>query len=157
MSRARFAAVAVALGALLPTLGLSQGDRKGKQPMLEAVAETQLLMEGLALPNFRGLEKILRGKPADAEAWSFARGQALLLAETGNLLMLRPPRNQGRDAWMERSAELRDGATKLARFAGARDLLRCREALVQVAGTCNRCHETFRVVTRIRVFAEAAE
>ena len=51
-------------------------------------------MEGLANPNLRGLGKILAEKPADAEAWGFARGQALLVAETGNLLLMRPPRSE---------------------------------------------------------------
>src|SRR5262245_54671463 len=56
-------------------------------PRLEAVAETRLLMEGLSNANFRGLERILKEKPAANDAWTFARGQALLIAETGNLLL----------------------------------------------------------------------
>src|SRR4051812_28081921 len=62
-------------------------------PRFEAVAETRLLMEGLAHANYQGLERLLKEKPADADTWGFARGQALLIAETGNLLLLRPPRN----------------------------------------------------------------
>src|SRR5438105_15939040 len=65
-------------------------------PRFEALAETKLLMEGLNQSNYRSLEKLLKEKPADADTWTFARGQALLIAETGNLLLLRPPRNQGR-------------------------------------------------------------
>ena len=69
------------------------------EPKLVPVAETRLLMEGLAHSNFRGLERILKQKPADDKAWTFARGQALLIAETGNLLMLRPPKNAGEAIW----------------------------------------------------------
>ena len=69
-------------------------------PRLEAVAETRLLMEGLAQANFRGLEKHLKQKPTEVEAWTFVRGQALLIAETGNLLLLRPPRNPGEPVWL---------------------------------------------------------
>src|SRR5215468_6277368 len=61
-------------------------------PKLEPIAETKLLMEGLANANFRGLDRLLQKKPDEAQAWVFARGQALLIAETANLLMLRPPR-----------------------------------------------------------------
>src|SRR2546429_1307939 len=75
-------------------------------PRLEAVAETRLLMEGLNQSNFRGLEGILRQKPESLEAWTFGRGQALLISETGNLLLLRPPKNQGRDTWQMRATEL---------------------------------------------------
>jgi hypothetical protein len=105
-------------------------------------------MEGLAQPNFRALEKALADKPADAEAWGFHRGQALLIAETGNLLLLRPPRNAGQDAWMTRATELRQAAAALAREAGNQDLGRSRDALVGVANACNRCHETFRIAAR---------
>lgn len=123
-------------------------------PKFEAVAETQLLMEGILHPNFRGLEKILRGAPRDTETWTFARGQSLLIAETGNLLLLRPPREKGQDAWVNRSVELRDSATRLARLVAEKDTVRARSGLVEVADVCNRCHESFRVRTRIIVFGE---
>jgi len=158
MSRARLLVAAITLGILLPTMSFSQANRPERiaAPKMEAVAETQLLMEGMISPNFRGIEKTLRGKP-DADGWTFARGQALLVAESSNLLLLRPPRNQGRDTWMSRAVELRESAAKLARFAAARDLLRSRDALVEVAASCNRCHETFRVATKVRVFGKADE
>lgn len=89
-------------------------------PRFEAVAETRLLMEGLAHANYRGLQRLLKTKPADDETWVLARGQALLVAETGNLLLLRPPRNAGRDTWMRLGMELRDGAAGLAQDRRAR-------------------------------------
>src|SRR6516162_3153574 len=119
------------------------------QPKQEPVAETKLLMEGLALPNFRGLDRNLRQKPAEADAWGFLRGQALLVAETGNLLMLRPPKSGGQDAWNANAAQLRESATRLARAAAERDYERSRASLAELANTCNRCHQTFRVNVRI--------
>ena len=119
-------------------------------PRFEAVAETRLLMEGLNQSNYRGLERLLKDKPADAEAWGFARGQALLIAETGNLLLLRPPRSpEGQDAWFRRATELREAASALARQAGGRDYEGSKAGLAAVAGTCNRCHQTFRVAVRV--------
>src|SRR5581483_8687125 len=99
----------LALGLVIPA-GLSQGTIK-VQPKLEAIAETRLLMEGLAQANFKGLERLLAQKPSDAQSWTFARGQALLIAETANLLMLRPPRNQGEPVWFERAMDLRKQAS----------------------------------------------
>src|SRR4051794_26989021 len=83
-------------------------------PSLTPIAETKLLMEGLAQPNYKGVEKILRQAPQDEQAWKFGRGQALLLAETANLLMLRPPKMQGQEAWFVRAMEMREAATQLA-------------------------------------------
>ncbi len=124
-------------------------------PKFEAVAETSLLMEGLAQPNYRALEKHLQGRgPADADTWMFARGQALLIAETGNLLLLRPPRGEGRDVWMRRAMDLRQSAGTLARQLGSRDLQHSRNAFADLTIKCNSCHQTFRVPKRIGPNAE---
>src|SRR5262249_1701668 len=107
-------------------------------PRLEPVAETRLLMEGLAHANFRGRGRSLTQGPGGEQGWKFARGQALLLAETANLLMLRPPKNQGQPLWFERATELRSQATKLALALAQRDYAASRAGLKQVAATCNR-------------------
>jgi hypothetical protein len=126
-------------------------------PKLEPVAETKLLMEGLNESNFRGVEKLLAEKPSDVEAWKFMRGQALLIAETGNLLLLRPPKNSGETAWMERATDMREAATALARFAADKDYDKARQGLVTLATTCNQCHQTFRVPARITAFEQPSD
>jgi hypothetical protein len=141
-----------AAGAACLTVPIAQSQpgvaRGGK---LEAIAETKVLMEGLAATNMRGVANILRDKPADVEAWTFARGQSLLVAETGNLLLLRPP-GVGREAWERHAAELRTAATDLARAAGEKDYSRARAGLASVANVCNRCHQAFRVPHRVDPF-----
>jgi hypothetical protein len=123
-------------------------------PKLEPVAETKLLMEGLMHPNFRGLERTLAQKAPEAQAWTFARGQALLIAEGGNLLMLRPPKNKGEQAWFERSMEIRGLASQLALVMARKDLERGRASLKTLANSCNRCHQTFRVPVQIAPFED---
>lgn len=133
-----------------------QGGRK-VVPKLVPIAETRLLMEGLAHANFRGLDRQLKAlqggaKPADDQAWTFARGQALLIAETANLLMLRPPRNQGESAWFERAMAMRSAAAQLAQTISKRDYQESRAGLVNLANACNRCHQTFRVKVQVVPF-----
>ena len=118
-------------------------------PKLVPVAETKLVMEGVAQANYLGMERNLKQKPADAETWTFVRGQALLVAESGNLLLMRPPRNAGEAAWMQKATELRDAASTLAKHAGNRDYDKSKVALVDVTNTCNRCQQTFLVPTQI--------
>jgi hypothetical protein len=143
-----------ALGLSLLVVAPASSQLRRREPKQEAVAETRLLMEGLNQANYRGLERLLQEKPADVEAWTFARGQALLIAETGNLLMLRPPR-RGQDAWMDHAVELREAASTLARAAARRDYERSRNAFRDLASTCNRCHQEFRVNVRLDPFADA--
>jgi hypothetical protein len=126
-------------------------------PRLVPMAETRLIMEGLAESNFRGVERLLQKKPADVETWSFLRGQALLIAETGNLLMIRPPRTAGESLWLQRAGDMRNIAGQLARAAGSSDYERSRTLLTELAQSCNRCHQSFRVTTRIVPFAEPPE
>jgi hypothetical protein len=121
-------------------------------PKLEPIAETKLIMEGLLHANFRGLERLLGQKSLEAQGWTFARGQALLIAEGGNLLMLRPPKNQGQQAWFERAMELRRLAAQLAQALVNKDAQRGRVGLKTVADSCNRCHQTFRIPVQIAPF-----
>lgn len=154
-SRYLFAAAAFAGASVFLSFAHSQPQpAKKPAPRPEPVAETKLLMEGLADPNTRALGKLLAAKPKDAEGWAFARGQALLLAEAGNLLLMRPPRTPaGEAAWQTHAADLRESATGLARAAAAKDYLQARTALAGVGNACNRCHQTFRVPARVDPFA----
>jgi hypothetical protein len=126
-------------------------------PKFEVLAETRLLMEGLANSNYRGLQRLLKKQPADHDTWVFARGQALIIAETGNLLLLRPPRNSGRDTWMKLAMDMRGQAGNLARQIAARDYARAQVGLDALAASCNRCHTAFRVPVKIGPEAEKAE
>ena len=126
-------------------------------PKMEPVAETALLMQGINLPNFEGIEKLLKEKPTEPDAWKFLRGQALLIAENGNLLMLRPPHNEGEAVWQERAAALRTTATKLANVFSERDYIRSRAGLIDLASACNDCHASFRVASRVLPFSQEPE
>ena len=150
-----FVAALVGLGGAFLSSAHSQPAKGKIVPKLEPVAETKLLMEGMAEPNTRALGKLLAAKPKDAEGWAFARGQALLLGEMGNLLLMRPPKTRaGEEQWMTHAGELRDSATALARSAAAKDYLQARTALAGVANACNRCHQSFRVGVRVDPFGE---
>ena len=150
------AVVAALLLATQATPQLPSRSAAKPAPKLEPVAETKLLMQGINQANFAGLERLLKDKPADVEAWTFARGQALLIAEGGNLLMLRPPKKGGVDAWMDHAQELRDAATGLARAASNRDYERSRAGMTDMANACTHCHQTFRVPVRVVPFGEPA-
>jgi hypothetical protein len=144
-----------AVGALVLVAPEATPQGGGKvQPKLEPVAETRLLMEGLAHPNFRGLERLLAEQPADVQTWTFARGQALLIAETGNLLLMRPPKSQGQPVWFERATDMRASALDLARTVANQDYAKSKASLVSLAGSCNRCHQAFRVKVEITAFAD---
>ncbi len=152
MPRHPWRVVLLVLLAMALTMPVGAQDRKAPAaPKLVSVAETKLIMEGMTLPNYRGLARQLEKKPADVDTWTIVRGQALLVAESGNLLMLRPPKNQGQDAWMQHAAALREAGTEVGRQAANRDYDKTRLALSDLTNACNRCHQTFQVQVRIGV------
>jgi hypothetical protein len=123
-------------------------------PVPQKVAETRLLMDAINQANFQGLEHLLHEKPPTTDAWIFARGQALLIAECGNLLMIRPP-TVGRAVWLDRCADLRSAATRVARATADRDYPRARNLIAELATSCNRCHDTFRIKVHIPMTPQA--
>ena len=142
MIRSTILVLAIALVSL-PTPGEAQPTPF--TPRFEAVAETRLLMEGMVHSNYRSLQKLLKNKPADRETWVFARGQAILVAESGNLLLLRPPKGTGRDPWMKHAMDMRSQAITLARATAAKDHAKSVQGLADLKASCVRCHQTFRV------------
>jgi len=151
-----FIRATLTLGVLLAfAIAPTHSQNPGKiMPKLDPVAETRLLMEGLANPNFRGLERNLLKKDIDDQTWLYARGQALLVAETANLLMLRPPKTQSaQPIWFENAMDLRNKATALAVHLGKKDLERSKAGMQALANSCNRCHQSFRVPIDITPFA----
>ena len=149
---AYFRAAAVLALALvsLPTPGAAQRPATTAfAPRFEAVAETRLLMEGMVHTNYRSLQKLLKNKPPDRETWVFARGQAILVAESGNLLLLRPPKGTGRDPWMKLAMDMRSQAVTVARAAAGKDHAKSVQGLADLKASCVRCHETFRVDVKL--------
>ncbi|OWK41674.1 hypothetical protein [Fimbriiglobus ruber] len=158
MRRARFWLAAAGLGGVLLCTSFSPSQtqtRVAATYKMEPVAETRLIMEGITKPNFDGLTKLLKQQPTEADSWTFARGQALVVAETGNLLMLRPPKTKAaQDVWLARAAEVREAGVKVARAAGTKNYAEARVALTEMVNACNRCHSGFAVKTRLTVADE---
>jgi hypothetical protein len=124
-------------------------------PRLEAVADVKMLMAGLCQPNFRGLGQRLGEKPADDATWAIARGQALLIAETGNLLMMRPPKGKSAvEAWMATAMEMRAEGAKLAKAAEGKDYAAAAAGVAALANACNRCHEQTGETSRVVPFGK---
>lgn len=99
-------------------------------------------MEYAFEPFFHALKSSLATAPKDNKGWKVVKANALILAENGNLLMLRAPEEEA-GAWNELAAQLRDEGGKLYRAAKKRDYKVAHPQYVKFVATCNRCHERF--------------
>lgn len=81
--------------------------------------------------------------PENDAAWTVLRTNALVLAESGNLLML-GSRAKDTERWMEISKAMVDAAMLARKAADAKDIDALLKASDQIVTTCMRCHEPYR-------------
>ena len=81
-------------------------------------------------------------RPRTKEEWDNVRTHAMMLSESGNLLMM-PPRAKDGGDWMKMAQSLVDTAAVALRAAEAKDA----DALLNVGGTideaCETCHKKY--------------
>jgi hypothetical protein len=84
-----------------------------------------------------------RDVPSNDEAWLAVHNSALMLAESGNLLMIG---GRARDTaeWMEMSQELVDAGVAAVKAVEARDVDALLGAGDQIVVVCAKCHEPYR-------------
>lgn len=110
--------------------------------MVPVEADVHEFMEYAFEPFFHTLKSALEGAPADKNAWKSVKANALVLAENGNLLMLRGP-EENSTAWNRLATEMRDQGKQLYQAAKKRDYSASRQQYERFVEKCNACHHEF--------------
>jgi hypothetical protein len=79
----------------------------------------------------------------DAKGWTTARNQALVLAESGNLLMV-GTRVRDNGNWMRMSRAMVDAAALAATAAEKKDAKELVAATDSITTSCMACHQPYR-------------
>lgn len=98
-------------------------------------------MEYVFEPTYQRLKQAIASEP-DAARWKAIKSDALILAEGGNLLLVRTPAEDSK-AWNEQSAVVRDLGGKLYAAAKKKDYKSARRDYEALLVNCNRCHTQF--------------
>lgn len=80
--------------------------------------------------------------PSTDEEWQAVRDAAMVIAESGNLLMM-PGRVQGGEEWMDFSRAMIDTGRQALTAAEAKDTAAVFDAGGEVYLACSRCHATY--------------
>ena len=107
---------------------------------LKAVATVTQLMQAMVIPASNALFNLPRNVPADDQGWSEVQNSAVILAESGNLLMI-GSRAQDSGVWRATSRALVDAGEVALRAAQARDVESIADAGNQIIEACESCHE----------------
>lgn len=121
-------------------------------PPFKPVADVKQLMEAVVDPSADVVwesvatiftkDHVEERRPRTKEEWAHVRSHAMMLAESGNLLMMVPRAKDGGD-WMKMAQALVDTAEVALRAADAKDA----DGLLRVGGeideACETCHKKY--------------
>ena len=98
------------------------------------------LMQATVIPASNKLFDVPRNVPQDDSGWDEVRNSAVLLAESGTLLM-RDGRAEDSDVWAATSRALAEAGEAALKAARARDPEAIGEVGNLLIDACERCHE----------------
>ena len=85
---------------------------------------------------------VLERRPKNQEEWDKVRNAAIMLTESGNLLMMTPRAKDG-DVWMQRAQEMINTGQEAWKAAEAKN----RDQLFTIGGdvyeACSHCHQAY--------------
>jgi hypothetical protein len=101
-------------------------------------------MEGVFQGPYKRLKTSMAEEPKDNAGWKAIRSEALILAEGGNLLILRKPgAAKEAEEWVKYSVATRDAGAELFKAAKAKDFAASKKAYGTMLNHCNACHQKF--------------
>ena len=110
-----------------------------QQPTVQAVGNVKQLMRAMVAPSSNALFDVPRQVPKDDAEWAFIENSAVILGESGNLLMI-GGRSQQTQVWMETSQALVDAGRFALQAAEARDLDALADVGNRIVDACETCH-----------------
>ena len=130
---------------LLASAALAQG----KTPPFQPVATISQIMVAITLPYSDALLYIQRNPPKNDRDWEALQMQALMLAESGNLLMMEG-RAKNKGQWMKNARMLVEAGAAAVKATRAKDLQAVLALNDQIVSSCITCHTQYRSGRRER-------
>jgi hypothetical protein len=118
----------------------AQADKKDAARPVES--DMHEFMEYVFEPTFKRLKPAMSSAPSENKGWKAIKADSLLLAEAGNLLLIRQPEKDAAD-WVKHSVQVRDLGGQLYEAAKAKDFAAARKHYQAMIESCNACHKQF--------------
>ena len=133
--------VAALLSASLLVAGCSSPAGTDAGPF-KAVGSVPELMRALTIPSSDAIFKAQGETPQDAASWARLQTHALILAESGNLLMI-GERARDTGTWRKDALALIDASVLAVNAARARNVEQFSRAADAIYNACEGCHEDY--------------
>lgn len=125
---------------LMPLQASPAADKEDAAEPVES--DMHEFMEYVFQPTFKRLKPVMAAAPAGNQEWKSIKADSLVLAEGGNLLLIRQPNDDATD-WAKHSVKVRDFGGQLYRAAKAKDFTNARKYYESMVKSCNACHQQF--------------
>lgn len=99
-------------------------------------------MEYVYQPTYRRLKSAMASAPADNAGWKAIKADSLILAEAGNLTLMRGPEDDVAD-WNRFCVQTREHGKSLYTAARKKDFDTAHKSYVAMLKSCNACHDQF--------------
>jgi len=127
----------------IPVLFLLAAAIVAQAPTFQPVGTVSQVMISITYPSSDAIFYVERNPPKTEKDWNDLQAQALILAESGNLLMMgRRARDQG--DWIKESQEMVDVGAAAYKAAQARDLPAIAALNQRLNDACVTCHLRYR-------------
>jgi cytochrome c556 len=113
-----------------------------QQPSFKTVANVAELMKAIVIPSSDVIFAAGGEAPKTDADWLKVQNNALALAESGNLLLMRPPAKDNAN-WSKFSREMTDAAEAALKAARSKNANAISEAGDRVYGSCESCHKQY--------------
>lgn len=102
-------------------------------------------MEYVFMPSYKRLKAAMAANPAatDKPGWRLVKAEAIALAESCNLLLIRTPKEGSKADWDKHAIASRAEAAKLYAAAKKFDAAAAKPAYEAMLQSCNACHKQF--------------
>ena len=119
------------------------GAMMAQAPTFQPVGTVSQVMISITYPSSDAIFYVERNPPKTEKEWNDLQAQALILAESGNLLMIgRRARDQG--DWIKESQEMVDVGAAAYKAAMAKDLPAIVALNQRLNDACVACHQQYR-------------
>jgi hypothetical protein len=118
------------------------GTATADAPTFEPVGNILQLMIAIITPSSDVVFKASANVPKDDKEWAIVQNNALILAESGNLLML-PGRAKDGGDWIKDSRALVDAGTAAWKAANAKNIDDVTVVGDQILAACKACHQKY--------------
>ena len=125
----------IAAASLLLIGGVATTAEKDQKP----VADLTQLMQAMVIPASNAIFDVARNAPADDAAWKKVERNAVLLGESGNLLLIRG-RAKNTAEWQDSSRALIEAGEVVLAAVKRRDADAVVEAGNIIIDSCETCH-----------------